>query len=321
MARVAHGLGCTALLVVISALGGCGGTFSGKDPDGSGGSGGAAGSPQHVPNTCQGPHGIVQEGDSFPSEDGCNTCSCAGGQIGCTARACLEGCLYQGMVYEPFQQFPAGDGCNTCHCLEDGSVGCTMALCAACQDLERDYPTALDDAKSCDPNAANQCTKLISEGLVCGCEAFVNPENAEAIVTAQALQEKYAAGQCAGDVLCGPCAPAQGGYCTPEGRCETTRDLGGSVACKVGGMVYPSGAGNIPDPVSCNTCQCLDGQLGCTEIGCPKDCPPDSAYGTQCAQCGPADGCEVVEHACLPVCTDVCESGACVDGICRSLCG
>jgi hypothetical protein len=317
MARVAHCVGVTALLIFVSALGGCGGSFRDEGRQGSGGSGGSAGSPQ----TCEGRYGAVQEGDSYPSEDGCNTCSCTGGQIVCTARDCLDGCFYQGSFYEHFAQFPAGDDCNTCHCLEDGSVSCTMVLCGVCQDLERDYATALADAKSCDPNLANQCSKLVDEGLVCSCGAFVNPEKGEAIATAQALQQEYAGGQCRGNVLCGECAPAQFGYCTLEGRCETIHDMGGGAACKVGGIVYPSGASNIPDPVSCNTCECSDGQLGCTLIGCSMPCPTDSVFGTQCAQCGPADACEVVEHACLPVCTDACESGACVEGVCRSLCG
>ena len=33
----------------------------------------------------------------------------------------------------------------------------------------------------------------------------------------------------------------------------------GKAACKVGGVVYAHGKGNIPDPVSCNIGFCLDG--------------------------------------------------------------
>jgi len=46
--------------------------------------------------SCLGTHGncmvgnsAYQEGDSFPSEDGCNTCSCTRGGVVCTKRACL----------------------------------------------------------------------------------------------------------------------------------------------------------------------------------------------------------------------------------------
>jgi hypothetical protein len=100
------------------------------------------------------------------------------------------------------------------------------------------------------------------------------------------------------------------------------------VACKVNGVVYPSGTSNIPDPVSCNSCSCEGGSLGCTTIGCHKDCPAGTAEGQRCAQCGIADGCDTVESGCLPACNDDsdCESEypnpmpSCVDGICKQVC-
>lgn len=35
----------------------------------------------------------------------------------------------------------------------------------------------------------------------------------------------------------------------------------GGAGCKVGEEIYPDGAGSIPDPFSCNTCTCENGQL------------------------------------------------------------
>lgn len=97
------------------------------------------------------------------------------------------------------------------------------------------------------------------------------------------------------------------------------------VACKVGDEVYPSGTGAVPDPFSCNTCTCEDGQLvGCTELDCPSSCPRDFVPATQCAQCGPVDECEVVEHGCFTECdreSDCRDGGFCVEGVCRRLCG
>lgn len=98
----------------------------------------------------------------------------------------------------------------------------------------------------------------------------------------------------------------------------------GGAGCKVGEEIYPDGAGSIPDPFSCNTCTCENGQLACTKIACPTSCPRDHQRSTQCAQCGPTDACEVVEHGCFPVCdfaTDCRDGGLCVDGVCRLLCG
>jgi hypothetical protein len=317
MTRLAHRVVATALLTLIPSLG-CGGASRGND---SGDSGGNSGSGPDAKG-CEVDGKAYRDGESVPSQDGCNTCFCSDGDVACTTVDCLEGCLHQGKVYQPFEQFPAGDDCNTCRCLEDGSVSCTMVECGVCRDIESEYARALEQAKSCDPQQSNPCSEAIVEGLVCGCEAFVNPQHAEAIAQVKALQKEHGAGQCGEDVTCGPCLPPLSARCSlTESRCEPVYDAEGGAGCKVSGVVYASGSDNIPDPVSCNTCQCLDGQLLCTEISCPVACPPDSVYGAQCAQCGPADGCEVVEHACLPVCSGSCEGSACIDGVCRSLCG
>lgn len=70
-------------------------------------------------------------GSTFPSSDGCNTCSCDGpGSIACTERACAPlSCLYEGKSYLPGESFPSVDGCNTCSCGTDGSIGCTKKGC------------------------------------------------------------------------------------------------------------------------------------------------------------------------------------------------
>jgi hypothetical protein len=184
------------------------------------------------------------------------------------------------------------------------------------------YAAALEQAKTCDPEQSeDQCTAVIGEGLLCACNGFANPQNADAIESAGMLAVQFRQVRCAQGATCGKCAPPTSAYCSPAGRCENVWDLGAEAGCKVEGMVYPSGSSGIPDPTSCNTCECTDGQLSCTEINCPRPCPPDSAFGTQCAGCGPADACEVVEHGCLPVCTDTCEAGSCIDGLCRTLCG
>lgn len=97
-------------------------------------------------------------------------------------------------------------------------------------------------------------------------------------------------------------------------------------ACEVDGTVYPSGSDGIDDPQSCNTCLCDDGQLLCTEIGCPEPCPAGTQYAVSCSQCGPADGCEITRHGCLPLCEENADCtgtapGFCSNGICRTLCG
>ena len=70
-------------------------------------------------------------GSTFPSSDGCNTCSCDGsGSLFCTERACAPlSCLYEGKSYLPGESFPSADGCNTCGCGTDGSIACTKKAC------------------------------------------------------------------------------------------------------------------------------------------------------------------------------------------------
>lgn len=38
-------------------------------------------------------------------------------------------CEYQGITYSEGERFPAEDGCNTCTCGEDGQVACTELAC------------------------------------------------------------------------------------------------------------------------------------------------------------------------------------------------
>lgn len=229
-------------------------------------------------------------------------------------------CVYGGHTYDRGETFPADDGCNTCECEADGRASCTLLGCETCDAVLSRYSAAIDETRRCDPRQTGQCSKLITEGLACGCESFVNAEKSDAIAAALAAQQQYSAMSCGGGVVCGPCRAPLGAYCSSEGRCEPLFD-DGDAACKVGGVIYKSGASGIPDPVSCNQCQCEDGQLGCTEIGCSVACPKDTAYGTQCAQCGPTDACEIVEHGCLPTCDDTCEQGVCIDHICKTVCG
>jgi len=189
--------------------------------------------------------------------------------------------------------------------------------------LEADYATAFDEASSCDPNAVVEpCTERVVEGLACSCGAFVNPEHEDALARAFDAQSAYQAERCSEGIVCGACLEPVRGQCSAAGRCENVYGLGGR-GCKVDGRTYADGDDNIPDPVSCNSCTCSDGELACTKINCPEPCADGTALGTQCAECGPTDACQVVEHACFPTCVDTCGGeGFCLAGVCiSSLCG
>ncbi len=238
-------------------------------------------------------------------------------------------CDWQGQRYENANAVPSSD-CNTCTC-HDGEVSCTLLLCydecedpSVCDDCETLRTTieeAIEEAKTCDPNAENQCTRLVHNGQACDCGTYVNEEATGAIARIEDAASDYGSLSCSGDVVCGPCPTFISSNCSAEGRCVDVWDNGGR-ACKVDGVGYAHGSPGIDDPRSCNECSCDDGELVCDAADCPEDdCPPSATFGTQCAQCGPADGCEVIEYTCLQICAEGCVSGECVEGYCKNLCG
>jgi hypothetical protein len=56
---------------------------------------------------------------------------------------------------------------------------------------------------------------------------------------------------------------------------------------------------------------------------CENACAGGYRRDTECAQCGPADACEITESICLAECSgNTCTDGRqCVDGLCRFTCG
>ena len=123
--------------------------------------------PQCVPVEPEEPVGCLYDGamydpgESFPSDDGCNTCTCMdGGGVACTEMAC--GCMYEGDLYAVGASFPAADGCNTCACMSGGQVACTLMACG-CSYGGAFY--AVGDSFWAD-DACNQCT-CAPDGVGC----------------------------------------------------------------------------------------------------------------------------------------------------------
>lgn len=104
-------------------------------------------------------------GDSFPSNDGCNTCSCTEQGVACTEMAC-EGpmCIQDGQFYLPGESVPSGDSCNSCFCMDDGSVACTGIACDIC-DYNGQVYTAGQSFPSTD--GCNTCTCMQGGMVAC----------------------------------------------------------------------------------------------------------------------------------------------------------
>jgi hypothetical protein len=80
-------------------------------------------------------------------------------------------CEYDGVVYRPGDGFPADDGCNECGCQDDGTVVCTLRLCAC------DYS---DPARTWVERDPEVCTRIdfqcpegeqqFTDACGCGCQ-------------------------------------------------------------------------------------------------------------------------------------------------------
>lgn len=154
--------------------------------------------------------GKCMPGDTMPSADGCNTCSCGmDGAWACTEKACAMQCtpgevMNQGcndctcddtgawscvvlidagcpsQTCTPGEMLPAGDGCNTCTCGMDGQLACTTLGC------EKDCPPPADyDPATCmsmgpayaqNPMTAQCCTYATSCAAPAGWKTYTTPD-------------------------------------------------------------------------------------------------------------------------------------------------
>ncbi|XP_056002397.1 perlwapin-like protein [Ostrea edulis] len=66
--------------------------------------------------------------DECPGDEKCCSYGC-GCRVGCVAPEKKRVCKYNGKVYKSGHSFPSTDGCNTCTCRFDGLVTCTYMIC------------------------------------------------------------------------------------------------------------------------------------------------------------------------------------------------
>jgi hypothetical protein len=204
--------------IVLTACGGASkvSTSNGAGDAGSGGEGGQAGTPKGC--ELQGtviPHGTSVEpfGECNVCScwDGMLSCTL----LPCPA----AGCSYGGMDYDIGQSFPSTDGCNGCSCEVDGvrcterdCLTCDMIETLYVDDIES--MRTCDPALS-----VEQCTLLIPFGLECSCYTFTNPAYDGFLDLLLSRAEMYAGDSCGEDVQCEQCVPPTSAFCSAEGRC------------------------------------------------------------------------------------------------------
>ena len=213
-------------------------------------------------------------GESFPSADGCNTCSCGSdGQVACTLKACATTCEYAGKTYVAGDSFPSDDGCNTCSCSADGLIACTAKACAiVCQVGDATYlpgDTWMADCNtcSCDQDGTWSCSE------------------ADCTVTCTQGGVEYQPGESfpAGDG-CNTCT------CQGDGTAICTQ-IACAPVCVHDGVEYAPGD-SFPAGDGCNTCTCQgDGMAICTEIACAPICTYKSHEYLSGDTFGAGDGC------------------------------
>lgn len=254
---------------------------------------------------------------------------------------CVAQCTYGGATHQVGDSFPSEDGCNTCSCLADGDVSCTLIDCAPdCGGLLGvpcsagnycNYPGgtcgAGDETGSCEP-IPMACD--LNFDPVCGCDDITYGNACAAalagvsVVHAGACDAQSCGGlggePCDGGEYCrnpdGTCGVAdQGGTCEPIPQgcpdnvdpvcgCDGVTYFNACEAAAVGVSLDHLGACGGPNPVVCDglagtpcdpgeyckhpegTCEIEDGQGICEVL--PQAC--DDIYDPVC-------GCDAVTYA------------------------
>ena len=239
--------------------------------------------------------GVLREpGESFPSADGCNTCTCQeDGGIACTEMACDpgDGCIDEaGEMHAVGEGFPSPDGCNSCYCEADGTIACTAMACDpddGCDYGGQHYAVgegfpSTDGCNNCfcDQDGLVGCTEM-----ACACD----PELicTQVLTCVDGLLYPSGCGPSNCDEAIGPC----------ESSCDPTLECGQALSC-VDGSLYPTtcGPANCDDPLGpcdepppCEDPSDPDCPVGCDPTLLCTDAPSCFEGQLYPTGCGPAN--------------------------------
>ena len=156
---------------------------------------------------------VCKQGETKPAGDGCNTCTCDGGEWACTEKAC-EACV-------DGETKPAEDGCNTCTCAA-GEWSCTKIACPGTTSMGSD---CVDGEMKMHEDGCNWCT---CEGGQWGCTEKGCPSDTTGGETDSAGETETA----------GPGGECGDGVVDPGEQCDDGNAVGGdgcSASCALEG--------------------------------------------------------------------------------------
>ncbi|KAH3702363.1 hypothetical protein DPMN_077378 [Dreissena polymorpha] len=208
-----------------------------------------------------------KEGENVPSDNPCQTCTCRNGDVDCVytvcvpptcpntytpkGKCCLEcvqGCTMNGKTYKDGDAVPTKDPCENCTC-NNGDVDCDFTACAP-PPCDVSYTPA---AKCC-PVCRTDCVR-----------------NEKTYKDGESVPDDNPCATCKcakGVVKCGykDCTPLTcAALYKPKGECCAKCKEG----CEKNGQKYEHGQ-PVPDRDPCKTCRCLNGEVKCDTISCPK---------------------------------------------------
>jgi hypothetical protein len=94
-----------------------------------------------------------------------------------TCRAPQGQCTYEGKTYSAGESFPSSDGCNSCSCTADGLVACTLRACACDYSApERKWVVKSAEQCKLVKFACESGQRPFFDSCGCGCEAEPPPE-------------------------------------------------------------------------------------------------------------------------------------------------